>query len=119
MNLERVTVFVRRLIVDAEIGVWPHERGRTQHLLIDIALEIAPAPWSHLKQTVNYQTLADHARRIAETGHIGLVEEFATRLAKACLGEPGAQAVKIRVEKPEALAPDAEAAGVEIEMRHG
>jgi dihydroneopterin aldolase len=112
-------VFVRGLEVRAEIGVYDHERGITQPLIVEIDAEVAAAGWRHLDETVNYETLADHARAIADSGHIGLVETFAQRLAEACIGEPRVVQVRIRVEKLRALEPDAAAAGVEIVARRG
>jgi dihydroneopterin aldolase len=110
-------VFVRGLEVWAEIGIYDHERGVRQPLLVDIELEVEASGWRHLSDTVNYETLAGHALAIAGGGHIGLVESFAERLAEACLSEPRVLLAKVRVEKPKALQPAAAAAGVEIIAR--
>ena len=109
-------VFVRGLTLSAEIGVHAHEEGRSQPLIVDVELEIEPpaAGWTSIAQTVNYERVGEHARAIAAAGHIGLVETFAWRLAGACLAEPRVVRARVRVEKPMALAPEAEAAGVEI-----
>ncbi len=107
-------VFVRGLAVEAEIGVWAEEIGRRQTLMIDVEIEIIPSSWRKLADTINYECVVTHARAIANSGHIGLVEAFAQRLADACLAESGVQRVRVRVEKPSALAPHALAAGVEI-----
>ncbi|MEO8813307.1 MAG: dihydroneopterin aldolase, partial [Caulobacteraceae bacterium] len=80
------TVFVRGLTVEAEIGVHGHERGRRQPLIVDVELQIDTNGWRALTDTVNYEAVAAHARTIAASGHIGLVESFAERLARACLG---------------------------------
>jgi dihydroneopterin aldolase len=107
-------VFVRGLMVQARIGVYPHEKGRTQPLIVDVELDVAAAGWRALADTVNYEAIAGHARAIAAAGHIGLVESFAERLAEACFTEPRVLRARVRVEKPQALAPDALGAGVEI-----
>jgi dihydroneopterin aldolase len=107
-------VFVRGLTVDAEIGVYAHERGRRQPLIVDVELDVAPGGWRTIGETVNYERIVGHARNLADGGHILLVETFAWRLARACLAEPCALRVRVRVEKPHALAPQAQAAGVEI-----
>jgi dihydroneopterin aldolase len=107
-------VFVRGLKVDAHIGVHHHEKGRTQPLVIDVELDVAVTHWNSLAETVNYEVIAEKARKVAATGHRGLVETFAHNLAEACLEEPKVTRARIRVEKPTALAPDAAAAGVEI-----
>ncbi len=109
-------VFVRGLRIEAEIGVHAHERGRRQPLIIDVELRIAPpaAGWRSIGETINYERVAQHARALAGAGHIALVETFAWRLARACLAEPRVLTARVRVEKPQALAPVADAAGVEI-----
>jgi dihydroneopterin aldolase len=112
-------VFVRGLKVEAEIGVYPHEQGRRQPLIVDVELDVAAGGWRHLADTVNYEHVVEAAKAIAAAGHIGLVESFAQRLADACFAEPRVLRARIRVEKPQALAPDAAAAGVEITAVRG
>jgi dihydroneopterin aldolase len=107
-------VFVRGLTVEAEIGVYSHEHGHTQPLVIDVELDVTAVHAEHLAQTVNYETIANDARALAAEGHIELVETFAERLAGLCLVDPRVTRARVRVEKPMALAPHAEAAGVEI-----
>ncbi|HYF22820.1 MAG TPA: dihydroneopterin aldolase [Caulobacteraceae bacterium] len=106
-------VFVRGLRIAAEIGVYAHERGRAQPLAVDVDLELAPHAVERLSDTVNYETVAERACAVAEAGHVDLVEEYAERLARACLEDPRVRSVRVRVEKPEALA-GAEAAGCEV-----
>lgn len=109
-------VFVTGLKVQAEIGVYRHEIGRVQPLLIDVELDVPTAGAERLSETLNYETILNAARDIAGGGHIELVETFAERLATACLGDPRVTQARVRIEKPLALAPDAVAAGVEITL---
>lgn len=111
-------VFVRGLKVEAEIGVYEHEQGRRQPLVIDVELDVAAGGWRHLADTVNYEQVVRAAQAIADGGHIGLVESFAQRLADACFDEPRVLRARVRVEKPEALE-QAAAAGVEITAVRG
>jgi dihydroneopterin aldolase len=111
-----LTVFVRGLAIEAEIGVYPTERGRAQPLVVDIEVELAAGRVGGLADTVNYEGLAASARALAAEGHIDLVETYAQRLADACLAHPRAQKVRVWVKKPQAL-PGADAAGVEITVR--
>ena len=112
-RLEGLTVFVRGLTVEAGIGVYDHEHGRLQTLILDVTLELGAQPVEHLADTVNYETVAEAARAIVAEGHIGLVESFAERLALACLQDSRIRRVVVRVEKPGAL-DGAEAAGCEV-----
>jgi len=107
-------VFVTGLRLEVEIGVYRHERGRTQPLVIDVELDVHTAGAVRLRDTVNYETVANAAREIAAEGHIMLVETFAERLAQACLTDERVTLARVRVEKPLALAPQAAGAGVEI-----
>jgi dihydroneopterin aldolase len=107
-------VFVTGLKVQAEIGVYRHEIGRVQPLVIDVELDVPSAGAHRLSETLNYETILAAAREIAGGGHIELVETFAERLANACLADPRVTRARVRVEKPLALAPDAVAAGVEL-----
>ena len=111
--LDTLCVFVEGLALEAEIGLYDHERGRTQPLSVDVELQLTPAVAQGIHGTVNYETLAAKARALAASGHIELVETFAERLATACLDHPRAVRVSVRVRKPQAIA-GAQAAGVEL-----
>lgn len=119
MRVVGMKVFVRGLKLDAEIGVYAHEHGRSQPLLCDVELDVAAAGAEHLSETINYETVAAKARSVAADGHLHLVEAFAEKLARACLEDPRVTRARVRVEKPEALAPHAEAAGAEITLVRG
>ena len=110
-----LVVFIRGLAIAAEIGVYRHEKGRAQPLVVDIEVEIAAQPVIQIAQTLNYETLVNAARAIAAEGHIDLVETYAQRLAAACLDDPRVIRARVRVEKPEAIS-GAVAAGVEVRL---
>ena len=99
--------------VEAGIGVYDHEHGRLQRLVIDVTLELEPRPIERLADTIDYETVANAARAIAEAGHVGLVETFAERLAAACLNDGRVRRCAVRIEKPSAL-DGAAAAGCEV-----
>jgi dihydroneopterin aldolase len=107
-------IFVRGLKVQAEIGVYRHEIGRVQPLIVDVELDVPSAGTARLADTLNYETVLQAAKDVAAEGHIELVETFAHRLADKCLEDPRVTLARIRIEKPLALAPDAVGAGVEI-----
>ena len=104
LRFERLSVFVRGLEVEAGIGVYDHEHGRLQRLTIDVTLELEPRSIERLGDTIDYETVANAARAIAEQGHVGLVETFAERLARACLADGRVRRATVRIEKPGALA---------------
>ncbi len=107
------SVFVRGLEVQAGIGVYAHEQGRLQTLLVDVDIELSTGGFRNLADTFNYETVAAAARVIVASGHVELVETFAERLAIACFDDARTREVRVRVSKPGAL-PDAAAAGCEV-----
>lgn len=116
VRVKKAKVFVRGLKVEAEIGIYDHEKDRRQPLLIDVEIGMDAHSFEHIADTVNYERVRDAANAVAGAGHVMLVETFALRLARACLEEPHARKVRVRIEKPQALAPDAEGAGVELTL---
>ena len=110
---EALTVHVRGLRIEAGIGVYDHEQGRLQTLVVSAVLTLAPGRVERLSDTVNYEAVAAAARAIAAEGHVGLVETFAQRLALACLDDPRVQRVEVVIDKPGAL-DGAEAAGCTV-----
>lgn len=107
-------IFVRAIRLEAYVGIYAHEQGRTQPLVVDVELDVAVSGFRRLEDTLNYETIVARAQGLAAEGHIGLVESFAERLAGALLEDQRVSRARVRVEKPEALAPAAAAAGVEI-----
>lgn len=110
---EGLIVHVRGLTIQAGIGVYDHEQGRLQTLVVSVRLTLAPQSVERLSDTVNYETVAAAARAIAAEGHVGLVETFAQRLALACLDDPRVRRAEVTIDKPGALA-GAEAAGCTV-----
>jgi dihydroneopterin aldolase len=114
VSVEQLRIFVRGLTLSAEVGVIPHEYGRRQPLVVDIELELEPRSVEHITETVSYAAIMAKAKTLAESGHFNLVETYAERLARDCLEDDKVRRVRVRVEKPQALAPDAAAGGVEV-----
>ena len=116
MRLTASKVFVTGVKVQAEIGVYRHEIGRVQPLIVDVELDIPTDAADRLSHTFNYEGILQAAQDVAGGGHIALVETFAHRLAERLLADSRVSRARVRVEKPLALAPDAVAAGVEITL---
>jgi 7,8-dihydroneopterin aldolase/epimerase/oxygenase len=116
-------VFVTGVQVQAEIGVYRHEIGRVQPLIVDVELDIPTDASDRLADTFNYEAILKAAQDLAAQGHVDLdvdlVETFAHRLAARCLADPRVTRARVRIEKPLALAPHAVAAGVEIVLGRG
>ncbi|MDE2007995.1 MAG: dihydroneopterin aldolase, partial [Rhodospirillales bacterium] len=119
-------VFVRDMVLDARIGVHPHERTATQKIRINLDLGVeddgargrsrAAVGPDRLSRVVDYEAIAERVRAIVGAGHVRLVETLAERIAETCLRDPRVLLARIRVEKLTVFA-DAASAGVEIERR--
>lgn len=119
-DLPSQRIFVRGLLIQASIGVHPHEYEATQPVIIDIELDMGdmPAPKDdRLHETLDYGLVAQKAEEIALEAHMQLVETLADRIATwAINADPRVQACAVRISKPQALL-KADAAGVEIIKR--
>ncbi len=110
-------VFVRELAVKALIGVHDHEKNQAQRLIISVDLTVAEEPAGHddkIENVVCYGEIAERVQTICGRGHVNLIETLAEHIAQACLEDRRVRAVRVRIEKPDALA-DCSSVGVEIE----
>lgn len=103
-------IFVKGLRVDAAIGVYAHEHGRTQPLIIDAVFDLTLHDITGLKDTLNYEKVGEITRGFLAKGHVILVETLAEDIAKALLDLPHVTRAEISISKPEALK-DAAGAG--------
>lgn len=112
-------VFVRDLLLDALIGIYPEERVKPQKLLVNLELWVAETPGEPPRsyaEVVCYENLVKRTKALLAEGHVDLVETLAERLAAICLEDARVLRTRVRVEKPEAIA-EAAGVGVEIERR--
>jgi len=115
---ERLTVRVRGLCIEAEVGVYDSERGRKQPIRVDIEAEIAcaaartGAAFSHV---VNYAALAETVRRIAGSAHHDLLEDLAQTIARTIFMDERITRLSLSIDKLSALE-DAESVGVSLEV---
>jgi dihydroneopterin aldolase len=115
-------VFVRDLVLQALLGVYPHELDRRQPIRINLDLGVIDNGLDYpqgigpdeLDRVVDYDSLTRRVRRLVQAEHIALVETLAERLAVLCLVDKRVISVRLRVEKLTVFA-DAASAGVEIE----
>lgn len=119
-------VFVRDLVLEASVGVHPHERQAAQRIRLNIdlgveddgarALSRQAVGRDDLSRVVDYEAIAAAARAIVSSGHVMLVETLAERIAEACLLDRRVRLARVRVEKLDAIV-GAGSVGIEIERR--
>ena len=109
-------VFVRDLVLPCEIGVLRHERGARQRVRINLDLSVLDERpiQDDLRNVVCYDEIVTGIRRLAEGGHVNLVETLAERIAGMCLADARVRIARVRVEKLDVYE-DVAAVGVEIE----
>ncbi|AOW47455.1 dihydroneopterin aldolase [Acetobacter ascendens] len=114
-------LFIRNMILDANIGVFPHEQGVSQRIRVSVSfgvddrtdLEIGA---DDLSRTVSYEQVVVLVRQIVAEGHVRLVETLAERIAAGVLADNRVKVVRVRIEKLDVFE-EIEAVGVEIERR--
>lgn len=112
-------VFVRDYLTDAEIGVWSHEKGKTQKIRISVDLSVSESAAHHddqLENVVCYNEIVLGIKKIIAAGHIQLVETLAEQIAVMTLENSQVIKSRVKVEKLEAVE-EAASVGVEIERR--
>ncbi len=110
-------VFVRDLVLECNIGVHQHEKGRVQRVRINLDLGVWEGDAAHqdrLENVVCYEDIVKKVRGITADGHVNLAETLAERIAAICLQDPQCRSVRVRVEKLDVF-DDAGSVGVEIE----
>ncbi len=113
-NPEYTEIFLKRLTIRAQLGVFTHEKGRTQPLILSMRAWAKVAPVNDdLVETVDYNLFSDSARYLADNQHFDLVETFLNALADKVMKNSQIVAAEFRAEKPEAIA-GAECAGAVI-----
>lgn len=114
---ERVSVHVRGLRLEAEVGVYDSERGRRQSVRIDLTADVdasARCPSGRLADTVNYASLAETVRQIVLARHHDLLEDLAQTIADSLFTDPRITRLALSIDKLTALA-DADSVGVSLE----
>ncbi|WBQ09029.1 dihydroneopterin aldolase [Hyphomonadaceae bacterium ML37] len=114
---ERVSVHVRGLRLEAEVGVYDSERGRRQPVRIDLTADVdatACHPDGRLADTVNYAALAEAVRQIVLARHHDLLEDLAQTIADTLFADPRITRLALSIDKLTALA-DADSVGVSLE----
>jgi dihydroneopterin aldolase len=110
-------IFVRNLVLPFRIGIYEHEAHRAQRVRINVDLVVEPpAATDALEHVLNYETIVDGVRRLAERDHIPLVEGLADEILQLCFADSRVISARIGVEKLDVY-PEAESVGVVLRKR--
>lgn len=113
-------ISVLGLEVEGGIGVYDHEKGVTQRLVLDVELVVDlqnAGRTDALEATVDYDQVAEICREVVSSGHHDLIETVAETIAQRTLAlSARIEGVTVRVDKPGAV-PDARTVRVEVTRR--
>ena len=112
----RDRVSLEGLEVGASVGVYPHEQGILQRLIIGVHAECdlsTAGTTDALEHAIDYDGLAAVCREVCGRGHHRLIEAIAEEIAGMLRERYGPRlgSIEVRVEKPGAV-PDARSVAV-------
>jgi dihydroneopterin aldolase len=97
-------IFVRDLVLDCHLGVYPEEQGVTQKVSFTVEADVATQVGSRhdqIAEVPSYDQLSDAVKDTLAEGHINLVETIAERVAARVLEDQRIVSVRVRIEKME------------------
>lgn len=110
-------IFLREVLLDANIGIHDFERAGSQRLVINVdvfvPLAVSTPRHDRIGEVLDYDFVRLTIRRRIEQGHINLQETLVDDIAGALLAHPSVAAVRVASEKPDVYE-DVEAVGVEV-----
>ena len=110
-------IFVNDLMLNAELGVYAHEKNIQQPLRVNVIAKIKDIPDTSnekIDNVVCYNQISLIIKEIVNSGHTILLETLAEKILQECFKNNRIETIKIRLEKLDAI-DNAESAGIEIE----
>ena len=110
-------IFLNDFLIQANIGVYKHEKEITQPLRINIIAKVKNPRKindNNLNSVVCYNQISKKIKKIIKSGHTILLEKLAEKIFEECFKNKRIETMKIRLEKLNAIQ-DAESAGIEVE----
>ncbi len=110
-------IFLNDFMIDANIGVYKHEKMQSQPLRINIIAKVKNPKKINddkLHSVVCYNQISKKIKKIITSGHTILLEKLAEKIFQECFKNKRIQTMKIRLEKLNAIE-EAESAGIEVE----
>ena len=99
-------IFINQLQLQTIIGIHDWERENKQNIILDIEIAYSlsnAAKSDNINDTIDYFSVCERLKTLAENHHYQLVESFAEEVSRIILHEYSASWVKIKLSKPEAV----------------
>ena len=109
-------IFLNDFMIDANIGVYKHEKIKSQPLRINIIAKVKNPKKINddkLYSVVCYNQISKKIKKIIKSGHTILLEKLAEKIFQECFKNKRIQTMKIRLEKLDAIQ-EAASAGIEV-----
>jgi FolB domain-containing protein len=110
-------IYLKDLVVYGIIGVHDWERQKPREIIINLTLYAdlrKPGQSDDIEDTIDYGTVAEKVRALAENTECLTIEALAEDIAQLCLDIPKVMSVRVGVDKPGAIR-YSRTVGVEIE----
>ena len=108
-------VFVEKLTLQARVGIHPHERAAPQELVVSIDAAVSTdSAAAQIDEVVCYENLVAQVKEIIAAQHYELLEVLAEKIADRLLADGRISHLRLRLEKPQAIA-EVATVGIEIE----
>ena len=110
-------IFLNDFMIDANIGVYKHEKIKSQPLRINIIAKVKNPKKINddkLYSVVCYNQISKKIKKIIKSGHTILLEKLAEKIFQECFKNKRIQTMKIRREQLDAIQ-EADSAGIEVE----
>lgn len=114
MNVDKI--FIKGLALEATIGIYEHERGVKQPIKVDLDIFFdnrLPAKSGLIKDTIDYDLVAQEIGSIVATTKFELLESLAESIANTLVTKFKISKLACTVYKPQALN-NAETVGITI-----
>jgi 7,8-dihydroneopterin aldolase/epimerase/oxygenase len=117
MSASFYRICVRGLVLPFRIGVYDREKQQPQRVRVSAELIVdAPSQTDALDQVLNYESIIEGVRALAQRGHIPLVEALAEQVLELCFRDRRVRAARVGVDKLD-VCPEAESVGVVVTRR--
>jgi dihydroneopterin aldolase len=110
-------IFIKGLALEATIGVYEHEKGVKQPLKVDLEMFVDSSLSANsdlIKDTVDYDLVAQRVAQLVAQSHCELLESLAQYVVQSLLDEFAIARLIFTVYKPQAIN-NAETVGITIE----
>ena len=110
------TVFIKDLIIEEIIGIHKHEKVKKQKIKFNLVFDVNQNTLPNegdIKSIIDYEKIINKLQDLAKNKKYNFLESLAEDSFKEIFADKRINSVKIKIEKPDAIA-NAKSVGVEV-----